>query len=159
MRSVKQSLLVASLMVFITCTLANAQTQKEITASTTRLLEATQQYKTSSGDLVRLQEDEVNKAAAKLQELRVLVAEGLVARSELQTTEQSIANLRAQLDGTKKQVADSDQRIAKIRAGQEMAGVQAAMPAKSDVKLVAKSYETLGSGTTILRYSGAGGWS
>ena len=82
-----------------------------------------------------------------------------MARSELQTTEQSIANLRAQLDGTKKQVADSDQRIAKIRAGQEMAGVQAAMPAKSDVKLVAKSYETLGSGTTILRYSGAGGWS
>ncbi len=148
-------------MLFDAFRLANGQTSPTApngdTQSPADLIEATQQYKTSTRQLLSIQEGEVNKAAAALDELRVLVVEGLVAKAELEASELSLAGRRAQLEATKKQIADSDQLMAEIQAKQEMAKAQTAPPAKSPVKLVLKSYGTFGSGPTILRFNGAPG--
>ena len=65
--------------------------------------------------MLSIQDGEVNRATAALDELRMLVAEGLVAKAELETSEQTLAGLRAQLETTKKQIADSDNMIAEIQ--------------------------------------------
>lgn len=157
------------LTLFIGCGLANAQSgsgtpiqnaiQNDATKSATNLIDATNQYKASSNQLLSLQEGEVNKAAAKLNELRTLVSEGLVAKAELEAGEQQLAGLREQLEATQKEIAATESKITEIQAQQELARAQAAMPAKSTLKLVSKSYPTLAVGTNILRSSGVGGWS
>src|SRR5688500_441535 len=89
----------------VSCGVANAQTSSTTNKdgeSPTPLMEATEQYKASSGPLLGIQEGEVNKAAAALEELKVLVDQGLVASAELDTAEHSLAELRSQLDATRK---------------------------------------------------------
>ena len=58
------------------------------------LISATREYKANSEDLLRLQEDEIKKASQKLEQLRQLVSDGLVARNELEAAEQSLAALQ-----------------------------------------------------------------
>ena len=52
------------------------------------LAEATQEYQVRSAELVRMQESEISKATVQLDGLRQLVAEGLVAKVELEQGEQ-----------------------------------------------------------------------
>jgi hypothetical protein len=164
MKHQKQTLCMLIVTLLFTCGLANAQTGRttvqtatvqSVTASSAKLIDATQQYKASSRELLNIQEGEVNQATAELDQLRVLVADGLVAKAELETSEQTLARLRAQLEATKKQIADSDNMIAEIQAEQERAKTQAAAP----VKLISKQYGTLSTTATILRYDGAAPWS
>ena len=159
MKDQKQPLWTVIVTLLFACSLANAQTGpatiQTVTASSAKLIDATQQYKASSRELLTIQEGEVNKATAELDELRVLVAEGLVAKAELETSEQTLAGLRARLETTKKQIADSDNMIAEIQAEHERAKTKAAVP----VKLVSKQYGEFGTTATILRYGGAAPWS
>lgn len=162
MKDHKQILMLASFMLLSACGVANAQVasvagQKEA-ADPSTLIEATQQYKTSSGELLAIQEGEVNKATAQLTELRGLVEEGLVARVELETGEQKLAELRAQLEATRRQIVDSDQKILAIQTEQESAKAIATTP-KSQVKLVSKQYASFSPTATILRFGGSTPWS
>jgi hypothetical protein len=61
--------------------------------------------------------------------------------------------LRAQAQATQKQIADSDTRVAQIKAEQELARKQVA------VKLIAKQYGTLSTTSMMLRYNGPVSWS
>jgi hypothetical protein len=142
------------------CGLANGQTLSSktanvVTSSSGELIEATNEYKASSKELLSIQETEVSKAAAKLEELRTLVSEGLVAKAELEAEEQKLVVLRGQLQATQKQIADSDTRVAQIKADQELLKKQASAP----VKLVAKQYGTLSTTALMLRYNGPVAWS
>lgn len=121
----------------------------------TNLIEATKEYQASSTELLALQEKELTKATAKLEDLRALVADGIVAKATLESEEQSVAALRTRFEATQKQIADSENRISQIKAEQELAKKRAASP----VKLVAKAYVPFSSSATILRSSGAGSWS
>jgi hypothetical protein len=139
---------------------ANAQTTvatkpAEISQPATNLIQATQQYKTSSQELLTIQQGQVREAEAKLDELRTLVSEGLVAKAELEESEQTLVALRAQVEATQKRIADSDGMITEIQAEQALAKVQAAKP----IKLVSGQSGPLNTNATILRYSGAGAWS
>jgi len=102
-----------------------------------------------------MQEQELRKAVAKLEDLKPLVADGLVAKVALETEEQNVAVLRARFEATQKQIADSDNRIAQIKEEAELAQKRAASP----LKLVAKAYVPLNNSSTMLRFSGAGSWS
>jgi hypothetical protein len=160
MRAGKQTWLIAVLTVLVVYSLANAQTRinptpNEATQAPAKLINAAQQYKTSSNELLTIQEDTIKSGAAKLDELRMLVSEGLVAKTELADSEQKLTELRAQLEITKKQISDSDNVIAEILAEQELAKTQAAKP----VKLVSKQYATLNATATMLRYNGQTAWS
>jgi hypothetical protein len=138
--------------------LASAQTRikpspNQDTHGPAKLINAAQEYKASSNELLTIQQNAITTATAKLDEFRVLVSEGLVAKVELADSEQKLAELRAQLETTKKQISDSDNVIAEIQAQQELAKTQEARP----LKLVSKQYATLNA--TILRYNGTTSWS
>lgn len=152
-----------ALAVLIGCGLANAQTSSvktkdEIISSSATLIEATQDYQISSKELLRLQESEVSKATAKLEELRLLVAEGLVARVELENSEQSLAALRKRLEATQQQIAKSNQMIAEISAEEKLAKARESLTLKTPV-LNSKAYGNFGTKPTILRYQGVKQWS
>src|SRR5258705_3365517 len=137
------------------CGLANGQTLSSktanvVTSSSGELIEATNEYKASSKELLSIQETEVSKAAAKLEELRTLVSEGLVAKAELEAEEQKLVALRGQLQATQKQIADSDTRVAQVKADQQLLKKHAS----AAVKLVAKQYGTLSTTALMLRYNG-----
>ena len=161
MKDHKQTLMLAFILLFA-CGAAKAQVisvaDKTETGESSILIAATQQFKASSGELLDIQESEVNKATEQLAELRGLVEEGLVARVELEAGEQKLAELRSQLEATRKQIADSDQKISAIQTEQESAKEVAAAP-KSQVRLVSKQYAAFSPTATILRFSGVGAWS
>ena len=154
------SILATALFIGLFYGLANGQvsttgTSSEITSAPANLIEATNQYKASSKELLVAQETEISKAEAKLQELRQLVSEGLVARVELEAEEQQLVALRGQLQATQKQIADSDNQVAQIKAEQELRKKQATAP----VKLIAKQYGTLSATAMMLRNNGTVAWS
>jgi hypothetical protein len=161
MRTLQHTFLLMVLTLVVGCGVVNAQSAPAVsvandsTKPATNLIDATNQYKANSEELLSIQEREVSEATAKLDELRKLVEEGLVARAELEAAEQQLAGLREQVEATQKQVAASDSQLAEIQAQQNLASVPAA---KRLVKLVSKSYPTLGGGT-IIRSSGFAGWS
>jgi TolA-binding protein len=152
------------LVLLFSCVVGSAQTPiptkpAEISQSpkgpATDLIQATQQYKTSSQELLTLQQNQIREAEAKLEELRTLVSEGLVAKAELEESEQTLIAFRAQVEATQKRIADSDGMMAEIQAEQALAKAQAAKP----MKLVSTQSAGLNTKATILRYSGASAWS
>ena len=154
------SILSTALFIGLFCGLANGQvsaagTANEITTAPANLTEANNQYKASSKDLLAAQETEISNAETKLQELRQLVSEGLVARAELETEEQKLVALRGQLQATQTQIADADTRVAQIKAEQDLVRKQATGP----VKLIARQYGTVSTTSMMLRYNGPVSWS
>jgi hypothetical protein len=155
----KPTYVAAILTLLLSCGLASAQSQpaektSELAQPSSSLVDVNKEYQARSQELVHIQEDEVNKATAKLEELRQLVAEGLVAKVELEESEQQLATLRKQLETTRQEIADSDKRIALIQAEAELAKTKSAA-----VKLTAKAQGSLLTKPTLLRYNGAGSWS
>ena len=136
-------------------TVAAATPKDALAAASANLIEATKEYKASSTELLAMQEQELAKAVAKLEDLKALVTDGLVAKATLESEEQSVAALRTRFEATQKQIADSENRISQIKAEQELAKNRAASP----VKLVAKAYVPFNTSSTILRSSGGGSWS
>src|SRR5688500_2314946 len=84
--------------------------KNQLAETRSELISATEAYKTSAQEVVRFQEQEVANATAKVEQLRKLVADGLVARNEMAAAEQQIAAATSRLEATKKQIADSDNR-------------------------------------------------
>ena len=119
--------------------------------STLSLIEATRRLKGDSENLIRLQEAELAKATEKLEQLRTLVADGLVAKNELQQSEENLSAMQKRLETTRQQVADADRTISDIVASEQLAKSQAAT-----AKLLAKSRSFLT--PTILRYNGSTNW-
>lgn len=116
------------------------------------LIEATRGYKANSEDLLQLQEDEIKKATEQLEQLRQLVADGLVARNELAAAEESVATLQATLEATRKKIGDSDHMIAEIQS-EELRKTQSVVQAGLVNKV--RSFVK----PTVLRYNGAANWS
>ena len=159
MKEIQRTWAVAILAILASFGLASAQNQTSNTTDPTpTLTAATEEVKTNSTDLLQMQQEQLNKAETKLDELRGLVAEGLIARAQLETEEQTLVSLRAEVEATRKQIADAQQLLVKIQADQELARKQAALP-KANVKLALKPYSGFPSGSTILRYTGSGSWS
>lgn len=163
LKSIKLSWLLA-LILFVGFGLANGQASTTTpnpitTSSSATLLQTTQQYQASSEELLSLQESEVDKATANLEELRLLVADGLVAKVELETSEQSLAALRRQLEATRQQIADSHHTIAEIAAEEKLAQARESVPLTTTVKLSSKPYGNFSAKAVILRYQGLKSWS
>ncbi|MCM3904367.1 MAG: hypothetical protein ND866_21945 [Pyrinomonadaceae bacterium] len=136
---------------------ANAQTNPQLSinetaATSADLLKATREYKSNSEDLLKLQEDEIKKAKQKLEQLRQLVADGLVARNELAAAEDSVAALQATLEATRKKIGDAEHMIAEIQS-EDIRKTQ--MVAQAGLVNKARSLVR----PTVLRYNGAANWS
>jgi len=149
-----QSSVCAVILTFFAVGFAAAQTAAPANNPAPSLIGSTEEYKSATEKLIPLQEAEVKTATEKLEQLRQLVADGLVARNELETSEQALAAAQAKLAETKQQVANADRQIAETKAADELAKAQAA---KSQIALVqAKRIRNLTT-PTILRYGGQAG--
>ena len=102
--------------------------------------------------MIKVQEAAIEADVVKLEELRQLVADGLVARVDLENAEALLAGLRTNLETFKKNVADSEQMLAELRK-EEM--VKAKPLIASANSSTTRSFLK----PTILRYGGQGGWS
>jgi GH24 family phage-related lysozyme (muramidase) len=144
-------------LLFCVVGMVNAQTKPSVSknepaASSANLIEATRDYKNNSEGLMKLQEEEIKKATQKLEQVRQLVADGLVARNELTAAEESVAALQATLEATQKKIGDAEHMITEIqseeiRKRQEVAQAGLVNKSRSFVK------------STVLRYNGAANWS
>ena len=142
------------LAVAIICGVTAAQAQhstakNQLSETRSELIAATEAYKGSAQEVIKFQEQEVANATAKVEQIKRLVADGLVARNELAAVEQEVAVAQAKLDATKKQIADSDDLIAQIKDAEIAEKAQAKAQAAQARKLVQP---------VSLRYSGMAGW-
>ena len=129
---------------------ASKKTPKNQLAETrSELISATEAYKTSAQEVVKFQEQEVANATAKAEQLRKLVADGLIARNELAAVEQEIAAATSRLEATKKQIADSDNLIVQIRDAEKAEKALARAQAAQSRRLVQP---------VSMRYYGMAGW-
>lgn len=131
-----------------------SRTSDKLAQSRAALIESTQQYKATTQELLRLQQEEVKTATQKLDELRQLVVEGLIARIELDQGEEALTTAKANLESTQKQIADSELLIAEIRVGEGAKKTQLA------INKTALSAGNSGNylNPTILRYTGSARW-
>ena len=128
---------------------ATAQTP----APASSLITSTEEYKAATQKLIPLQEAEVKTASDKLEQLRQLVADGLVARNELEPSEHTLTAAQAKLEETKQQIANADRLIAET-AAEELAKGQAA---KNQIALAQANMIRSLTKPTILRYGGQAG--
>ncbi|HBB86964.1 MAG TPA: hypothetical protein DC047_05060 [Blastocatellia bacterium] len=133
---------------------ATAQTAGPLNKPSSSPIASTAEYKSATEKLVPLQEAELKTAADKLEQLRQLVADGLVARNELEASEQALTAAQAKLAETKQQIATADRLIAETKTADELTKSQAA---RNQIALAqAKKIRRLTT-PTILRYSGQAG--
>ena len=153
MRSFSKTSLVAALLLIISG-VVNAQTSMSAkTTASSDLIAAVAQTKASNEALIKVQENAIAADTVKLEELRKLVADGLVARNELENAEALLAGLRANLETFRKNISDADKTIADLRKAEELAKAK---------PLIAKGTNTSTRSflkPTILRYGGEAGWS
>ena len=123
------------------------------TSQASDLIAVAAQTRASNEALLKVQEAAIAADTVKLEELRGLVADGLVARVELENAEALLAGLRTNLETFKKNIADSEQMIAELRKVEEMA------KAKPLIAAAGSSATRSFLKPTILRYGGQGSWS
>jgi hypothetical protein len=114
------------------------------------LISAAEKHKTTAQELLLLQGTELNKAQEKHEQLRQLVADGLVARLELEESERSLNALKTRLETTRQQIADSDKIVAEVHAVEELAKSQALLGTSTKTRSLISP--------TIYRYNGSTGW-
>lgn len=112
-------------------------------------MEAARTSRESSESLLRTQEEELQKANLKLEQLRVLVADGLVARNELVKEEENLIVLEGSVAATRQQIKDSELFIAGLLKAEETA--------KQPQQPTVTKYRSY-TGPTMLRYGGTSGW-
>lgn len=136
----------------LTISAVNAQTGKAKTAASD-LIATANQTKSSQEAVVKSLEADIVASTAKLDELRKLVTDGLVARVELENAEHLLLGLRTNLETSKQNIADSEKMITDLRKAEELAKVKPLLPvsSKSSTRGFLKP--------VILRYGGEVSWS
>jgi hypothetical protein len=153
-KSIFPVLLLALLALLLLPGVAAAQASKtspknQLAETRSELISATQAYKASAQDVIKFQEQEVTNATARVEQLRQLVTDGLIARNELAAAEQEVRAAEAKLEVTRKQITDSDNLIAQIKDAEVAEKAQAKAWAAQSRRLVQP---------VSMRYNGMAGW-
>lgn len=150
MKSLRLLWLIAIVFLPLPQNLARAQSDKApLTTSRSNLIAAAVAARNATQEVLALHTKQLAEANRKLEELRSLVADGLVARNELLAAERQLTALKEKLLATEQQLAQADQFITKLRDQTEHSKIEAVTgtPANSKVKL------------TSWRSKGFSGWS
>jgi hypothetical protein len=119
------------------------------TKSAGDLVSVTNQYKKSVESLIPIYDSALKTATEALEKRQELFAKGLISKRDLEAGEQAVKEAQAQLDQTRRQIAESDQMIAEALAEQQTARIRTASRVRSS------SYTT---GSVVTRFSGSSGW-
>jgi hypothetical protein len=120
--------------------------RSEAARSRAEQLRATRAYKESLERLLAHRDAEVQRALANVERTRALVAQGIVARRDLDAAERAAADARAQLDRTWNETIVAASLIAKVLAYEEMASAPALPPGEEQTT------------ATLIRYRGRRPW-
>jgi hypothetical protein len=88
--------------------------QTELAKLREEFINATKDYKTSLEKLLAIYEGNVTKAEEKLEVAKKLLAEGLIARSQLEENERGLAIAKEKVSETKRQMSGADEQIAAV---------------------------------------------
>ncbi len=114
--------------------------------SRANLLEASSVYRESLEKLLELQRQDEARATELVEKRESLLDLGVIAKRELDESEQALAEARSKTTGTQKQIAEIDQLVAEVNAAEELAKMP---PAPQGV------YRSNG---VLIRYAGASRW-
>jgi hypothetical protein len=109
-------------------------------------LRLTREYKASLERLLVLREGEVQRALEQTERTRELVERGIVARKDLEKSEQAAADARARLDQTWNEAIVAASLIAKVLAYDELATGRPLSPGTEQAT------------ATLIRYQGRRAW-
>lgn len=129
-----------------------------LTRARASLVEATESFKTSAESLSRLEQQDVERAEAKLAQLRQLFSEGLVSRREVERGEEALSAARTKVEDTRKQIADAEQMLAEVRAAEELAKAQPAPQTPGTLKPILKPVGSVSDTGIMIRYNGKTSW-
>ena len=116
-------------------------------------LDSTKNVKATAEELLRLQEDEVKKSSASVEQLRQLYSEGLIARIELEKAQQGLAAESAKVEATRSEIAASERLASEIKEAEELAKTKPALVKSTLLRM------NLSNTATILRSSSTAIWS
>ena len=88
--------------------------QTELTKLREEFINATKDYKTSLEKLLAIYQGNVKKAEEKLELSKKLLAEGLIARSQLEENERAVVIAKEKVSETKRQMTGADEQIAAV---------------------------------------------
>ena len=129
---------------------APKQPPTELTKLREEYIKATNDYKASLGKLLPYYENEVKKAEEKLEQSKKLLADGLIAKSQLEESERVLAAAKQKIAETNRSMASADQQIA---------GVLVETAANEEIaKNLRLAKQSLVRTAAFTRYAGAGGW-
>ncbi|MBX7220534.1 MAG: hypothetical protein K1Y36_11355 [Blastocatellia bacterium] len=120
--------------------------QEKVNETTAALIKATEEYKQTLDRLIALYEADATNEAQRLDKLKQLFEEGIIARKELETQNQKIEAIKIKIQDAKRQQTQADELIAEVQAMDAMRDALAANRAGT-------SY-----GTKYIRYVGANQW-
>lgn len=129
---------------------APPEPQSELTKLREEFVKATNEYKASLEKLLAIYEDNVKKAEAKVDVSKKLLAEGLIARSQFEETERTLAAEKQKVLETRHQMTNADAQIA---------GVLVETAANEEIaKNLKFAKQSLIRTSAFTRYTGSGGW-
>jgi hypothetical protein len=136
------------------------QTASELARTRAEFVKATKEYKESLRKLLELYETDARRAEARLKQQRELYAQGLIARREVDASEDELKTKQNKINEVKTQLANADKNIADAFLEAEAEekeritrrkNAQIAKDSRANVPLTATA--------TMMRYNGAGAFS
>jgi hypothetical protein len=122
----------------------------ELTKLREEFVKATNDYKASLEKLLRIYEDNVKKAEEKVTLSKKLLAEGLIARTQVEENEHTLALEKQKVEETRRQMTNADAQIA---------GVLVETAADEEIaKNLRFAKQSLIRTSAFTRYTGSGGW-
>ena len=115
------------------------------------LVTATNEYKASVEELIKIYEAALRTATERLEKRKEIFAQGLISKRDLEAGEQEIKQAQANLDEARSQIVEADQMLAEAKA-EELERLKPVPPSAS------RKPGGYTASPAILRYGGAGGW-
>jgi len=124
--------------------------QTELTKLRDEYVRLTNEYKASLGKLLPFYENDVKRAEEKLEQSKKLLAEGLIARTQVEENERALALAKEKINDTNRQIANAEAQSAGV-----LVEAEADAEIARNLKLARQSLIRTSSFT---RFTGAGGW-
>src|SRR6185503_292297 len=90
---------------------APAKPPSELTKLREEYIKATNEYKASLGKLLPFYENEVKRAEEKLEQSRKLLAEGLIARTQVEENERALTLAKEKIADVNRQMGNAEAQI------------------------------------------------
>ena len=122
----------------------------ELTKLRDEYVRLTNEYKASLGKLLPFYENDVKRAEEKLEQSKKLLAEGLIARAQVEENEHALAIAKEKINDTNRQMANAEAQIAGV-----LVETEADEEIAKNLKLAKQGLIRTSSFT---RFTGASGW-